>query len=78
MKNQYVVSEIKLLSKQIADSDIEQLRIEEEILYMLVKSQKHSLSIKTEAFKRITEINEMQNNLLGSVLKSKFPIKMED
>lgn len=64
-----ITDQIKSISTQISDDELSRLRIEEELLIMLVRSSKHSLKIKSEAFERIKTINTKQLDLLGSATK---------
>ena len=59
------VKEIRTITNKICESLLDKLRLEEEMLLMLVKNTQVSLDEKTEAFERIKEINMKQLEVLG-------------
>ena len=61
-----LLEDIKRICAVLADDNLTKYRIQEELLTMLVKSDKHSLKVKTEAFKQIKEINHKQIEMLGN------------
>lgn len=68
-----IIREIHRIARQVTDKEINQLRIEEELLIALAQNPKQSLAIKGEALRRVGRINQLQLELLGSSLKSKSP-----
>ena len=60
-----ILEEIKHVAKALTSDDLSNLRLEEEMLVMLVKDPKHSLKLKTEAFARMKTLNQKQLALLG-------------
>jgi hypothetical protein len=60
-----ILEEIKHVAKVLTSDELTNLRIEEELLMMLVKDQKHSMTLKAEAFNRIKALNEKQLATLG-------------
>lgn len=67
MKN--LIKNIYVTSKQITDNELDRLTTEEMLLTKLVRCNKVTLEVKTEAFKRIEVINRKQLQILGSTLK---------
>lgn len=63
--SQNILSQIKAVCSKISDDELTKLRLEEELLITLVKCQKQNLTIKKEAFQRITDINKKQLTLIG-------------
>jgi len=66
--SKHIVNEIREVCRQICDTDLDRLRLEEELLIQLVKSRKHKLNTKQHAFSRIDEINKQQRQLLGALV----------
>ena len=65
-----LLEECKKIAKLVCDSELEQLRMEEELLINLVRAKKiTNLKLKTKAFERMNEINKRQMSLVGSTLK---------
>jgi hypothetical protein len=60
------IDNIRQISLVVACDDLSRLRIEEELLVMLVRKPSVSLKIKTEALARIKEINKLQLRVLGA------------
>ena len=60
-----LTKEIRTMCNQICDDEFTRLRLEEELLTTLVRSQKQSLKSKNEAFERMRIINRRQLELLG-------------
>lgn len=65
-----IISEIHRLVRQVESKEINQLRLEEELLIALAQNPKQSLAIKGEALRRVGRINQLQLELLGSSLKT--------
>ena len=63
-----VLESIKNTTILVTNNKLDQLRMEEELLIMMVKSSKHSIKLKTIAFERIKNINRDQIKLLGGEL----------
>ena len=59
-----LLSEIKKVAQRVTTNELNRLRIEEELLVMLVQSN-NPMAIKKEAFNRINIINDLQKRLLG-------------
>lgn len=62
-----IIEEIKKISSLITDDELSKLRIEEEMLTMLVRCSKFNLQSKKKAFTRIEQINKLQLQILGSI-----------
>jgi hypothetical protein len=56
---------IKKVCEQVCDDELTRLRLEEEILITMIKSQRQSLQSKSEALSRIKAINKLQLKVLG-------------
>lgn len=69
LNNVNVIDHIMMIATATTETEIERLRIEEELLWMLVKTEKHSLTVKTAAFDRLKRINTEQLRLMGEHLK---------
>jgi len=65
METLNLIKEIHSTVKKITNDTLTSLRMEEELLYLVVRDQKHLLDIKVAAYKRIAEINKLQQELLG-------------
>ncbi len=58
---------IKNTALMVSDNKLDQLRIEEELLIMLIKSAKEkNLTLKTKACERLACINSTQLEMLGA------------
>lgn len=64
-----ILENIKKVSVSVSATDLERLRIEEELLYMLIKNPNVSLKTKTLAFKRLNNINKIQTEIIGTNFK---------
>lgn len=64
-----LVEEIRSLCNKLTSDKLTSLRMQEELLYILTKESKHTLSSKIESFDRINEINIEQTKMLGQILK---------
>lgn len=60
-----LVKDIRVICNQLSDDELTRLKLEEDLLVNLVKSVKHRIPLKKEAFARIGEINRTQLVLLG-------------
>lgn len=65
-----IMKEIENLCNRISSSKIDGLRIEEELLLMLVRNESVGLGVKSEALCRMREINRRQLKILGENLNS--------
>ena len=63
-----LVKEINMLTTIIAGDASEKYRIEEELLFMLTRVEKHPVSVKKQALARIEKINKEQLRLLGAII----------
>jgi hypothetical protein len=57
---------IRQISLVVGSDDLSRLRIEEELLVMLVRNPGVNLKVKAGALVRIKEINKLQLKLLGA------------
>ena len=56
---------INKLAKFVADTEMDELHLEEHILRVLAKNPSVPLSLKRDANERLKEINKRQNHLMG-------------
>ena len=64
----YKLDDIKTMTREVTNSELAALRLEEEILLNAVKASKVSLKSKTESLQRIARINKRQLEILGEKL----------
>lgn len=69
LNNLNIVDQISIIAVSVTEAEIDKLRIEEELLLMIVKTSKHSLTVKSAAFDRLKRINVKQLELMGEHLK---------
>lgn len=62
-----ILNDIRLVVQTVEQRELNQLRLEEELLTSLVQNTNQSLKIKKLAFNRIQEINRTQIVLLGGL-----------
>lgn len=62
-----IIEDISTIAQALSEDELTQLRIEEELLVMLVKHPKHSLKTKTTAMSIMRDINMRQLELLGAL-----------
>lgn len=67
--NLNIIENIFMISVSVTETEIEKLRIEEELLWLIVKTTKHSLAVKSAAFDRLKRIQKKQLELMGEHLK---------
>ena len=61
------LDKIKETALMVSDNKLDQLRIEEELLVMLLKNSKEkNLSVKSKACERLSHINNAQLEILGA------------
>ncbi len=63
-----IIDEIFILTGKITDTMADKLRMEEEMLWLLLKCKKQSLKVKTDAYARLEKIQKMQLELMGQCL----------
>lgn len=62
-----VIEKIRNICESITDTDLENLRIEERLLYLVIRSNKSAVGNKHMALERMKVINERQLNILAVI-----------
>lgn len=65
------INDLRMTAQFVGTGEIDKLRIEEELLYMMIKNPNVTLSQKNKAFERIKDINRMQILAMGQCLGEK-------
>ena len=71
LNNSQVIEEIFRIAIYVTENEVDKLRIEEELLWLLLKTKKHSLNIKTLGLQRLERIQKAQLELMGQCLKKR-------